>query len=181
MQSITSWNISISYSHTECKLNGRNGCELFSWLKRNTRVLHWRTRNTELLNCYEEKLGSFMRKMKIVNQIFIFHAGEIAMVPSLQTAIVAKSFQNVGWIREKNYNLTNRSQNTKIWNYRIWINWKNLPNFQFSPKPPLNVEKSYSQWIVESCSNWTRDARLEWVSAICWHNASNNQHLIFWF
>ena len=131
------------FIHTECKLNGRNGCELFSWEKWNTRVLHWRTRNIELLDCYVEKLGSFMRKMKIVNKIYIFHEGEIAMVLSLQTAIVAKSFHNVGWIREKkNYNLTNRSQNTKTWNYRIWINWKNSNKqkiFQTSNFPPNHL------------------------------------------
>ena len=126
------------FIHTECKLNGRNGCELFSWEKWNIRVLQWRTRNIKLLNCYEEKLSSFIRKMKIVNQIFIFHEGEIA---KLQKAIVIKSFHNEGWIREKNkttYNLTNRSQNTKIWNYKIWINWKNTNKkiFQTSNFPP---------------------------------------------
>lgn len=41
-------------------------------------VLHWTTRNIKLLDCYEEKLSSFMREtMKIVNQIFIFHEGGI--------------------------------------------------------------------------------------------------------
>ena len=139
------------FIHTKCKLNGRNGCELFSWLKWNTRVLHWRTRNTELLNCYEEKLGSFMRKMKIVYQIFIFHEGEIAMVPSLQKAIVTKSFHNVGWIREKKKPQPNESlikhENLELQNMNQLKKYKqtrNLPNFQFSHKPPLNVEKSFS-------------------------------------
>ena len=139
------------FIHTKCKLNGRNGCELFSWLKWNTRVLHWRTRNTELLNCYEEKLGSFMRKMKIVYQIFIFHEGEIAMVPSLQKADFTNSVHNVGWIRGKTKPQPNESlikhENLELQNMNQLKKYKqtrNLPNFQFSHKPPLNVEKSFS-------------------------------------
>lgn len=58
---------------------------------------------------------------------------------------------------------------------------KNLPNFQFSPKPPLNVEKSFSRWKVVQTEHEMQDLSgyLQYVDTM--HPTINIWYFGFYF